>query len=116
MFLNAEKDGSRINYAAVAPFHYWNGERFRAIVKRLELESASDWCWGCILPASLEERTRCMNDLLKKHKERTYVRSSPLSLEVLRRIPAEERRIWVHPEVPTNGLPACVRECLTDDG
>jgi hypothetical protein len=112
VFLNAEKDGSRINYAVVAPFHYWNADRFTQITKRLELERASDWCWGCIFPETLEERARCLAELQKRHKERTYVRSSPLSLEVLRRIPADERHIWVHPDVVSKNLPACVRESI----
>ncbi len=114
VFLNAEKDGSRINYAVVAPFHYWNADRYKAIVQRLELEKAPSWAWGCLLPETLEERTKCFEDLLKQHKERTYVRSSPLSLEVLRRIPAEERRIWVHPDVNIKNLPACIRYILLE--
>jgi hypothetical protein len=115
VFLNAEKDSSRVNYAVVAPFHYWNAGRFDQIVRRLGLMeggAAASWPWGTTIPNCLTQRERCLNDLVSRHQERVYVRSSPLSLDVLLTVPPEERSIWVHPDVPHNVLPRALRTLL----
>ena len=113
VFLNAEKDSSRINYAVVAPFKYWNAARFDQIVRRLGLLTATtEWPWGTTIPNCPVQQERCFNDLVARHQERMYVRSSPLSLDVLMSVPAEERNIWVHPDVPHNVLPRAIRSLL----
>ena len=120
VFLNAEKDSSRINYAVVAPFRYWNASRFDQIVRRLGLMTATNtvaaaetWPWGTTIPNCPVQRERCFNDLVSRHQERVYVRSSPLSLDVLLAVPPEERNLWVHPDVPHNVLPRAIRSILT---
>jgi hypothetical protein len=109
VFVNAEKDGSRINWAVAAPYAYWEGARFQQIVKRLALEKDSTWSWGTTYPESEEEKKKCLDDLVKRHKPNTYVRSSPLSLKVLEVIPRNEIIFWKHPDVETTKLNKILR-------
>jgi len=112
VFLNATESGSRVNFAVVAPFHYWNAARFECIVKRLELDKKEDWTWGCTLPTGAEEQARCLEELTVSHKPKTYVRASPLSLEVLQAVPVAERRIWINPKFDRKKLPKCIKELI----
>ena len=105
-FVNATKDGARINWACTAPYHYWEQARFTNIIKRLGL---SEWKWGDVLPANLSERKECLEDLVKFHKKNTYVRSNPLKLSVLDGIPDGEVEIWKHPDVTWKQLPVALK-------
>jgi hypothetical protein len=106
-FVNATKDGARINWACTAPYHYWEQARFTNIIKRLGL---SEWKWGDVLPANLSERKECLEDLVKFHKKNTYVRSNPLKLSVLDGIPDGEVEIWKHPDVTWKQLPLALKK------
>ena len=108
-FLNANKEGNRVNWAVTAPYHYWEQSRFTEIIKHLGVCTNSEWKWGEILPADLSERKKCLEDLIKYHKKKQYVRSSPLKLSVLASIPDEEVVIWKHPDVTWKQVPVALR-------
>lgn len=110
VFLNATKEGTRVNWAIVAPYHYWEQSRFTEILKHLKVCEKSEWTWGDILPADLGERKKCLEDLLKFHKKKQYVRSNPLKLSVLSSIPDEEVNIWKHPDVSWKEVPVALRK------
>jgi hypothetical protein len=110
IFLNATKKGTRVNWACVAPYHYWEQSRFEEIIKRLELSGKSEWKWGSVLPAVISERKRCLDDLVKFHKKNTYVRSNPLKLSILESIPDGEIAIWKHPDLTWKELPMALRK------
>jgi hypothetical protein len=112
VFVNASKGGDRVNFAALAPFETWADSRYTQIVKHLELTPPS-WKWSQTeLPKDLEERKKCLEDLVSNHKPKHYVRSSPLSLELLCKVPKEKRTIWLHPDVSADQLHKCVRELV----
>jgi hypothetical protein len=99
VFLNATKDGGRVNWCVVAPYSYWDHERFSGIYKRLGLATDAAWKWGATLPSSPEAKEECLKDLVKFHKPHTYVRSNLLKLNVLKNIPTSEIAFWKHPDV-----------------
>lgn len=100
VFLNATKEGDKVNWVAVAPFRYWTPGRFTEIAKRLNVEMS----WNGE-PSLLDE-------LIKHHKKQTYVRSNPLSLSLFRDIPTEECAIWVHPDLDSASLPPSIQFAL----
>ena len=104
VFQNAEEDGSRINWQVVAPYRYWFGHRFQRICKRLDI--ARDW------PAVSEEQAAALEALQAEHKKETYVRSSPLSLNVLKDIPRHEIAVWIHPALTAKQIPRIIRTLL----
>ena len=109
-FLNSNKEGTRVNWAVVAPYHNWEQPRFTEIIKHLGVCANSEWKWGEILPSDLTERKKCLEDLVKFHKKKQYVRSSPLKLSVLASIPDEEVVIWKHPDVAWKEVPVALRK------
>lgn len=110
IFLNATKEGTRVNWAVIAPFHYWEQSRFTEIIKHLGISTNNEWKWGDILPADLSERKKCLEDLVNFHKKKHYVRSSPLKLSVLDSIPEDEVVIWKHPDVTWKQVPVALRK------
>jgi hypothetical protein len=104
VFQNAEEDGSRINWQVVAPYRYWFGHRFQRICKRLDIER--EW------PAVSEEQATALEALQAEHKKETYVRSSPLSLNVLKDIPRHEIAVWIHPALTAKQIPRIIRTLL----
>jgi hypothetical protein len=110
IFLNATKEGTQVNWAVIAPFHYWEQPRFTEIIKHLGISTNNEWKWGDILPADLSERKKCLEDLVKFHKKKHYVRSSPLKLSVLDSIPEDEVVIWKHPDVTWKQVPVALRK------
>lgn len=110
-FLNATKEGTQVNWAVTAPYHYWEQPRFTEILKHLSVCENSEWKWGEVLPADVSERKRCLEELVKFHKKKQYVRSSPLNLSVLDSIPADEVEIWKHPDVTWKQVPVALRLC-----
>jgi hypothetical protein len=112
VFINASKTGDRVNFAIVAPFDTWADSRYSQIVKHLQL-SAPSWKWSeTELPKDPEERKKCIADLVANHKPKHYVRSSPLSLELLCKVPKEKRSVWIHPDLSKESLHKCIRELL----
>jgi len=110
VFINATKDGSRINYALCAPYAYWENSRYQEILKKLDLKEETGWTWGPNLPTVEAERVRCLNALVEKHKKGVYVRSSNLSLTVLATIPKQHIVFWKHPDVEKGKLHKILRE------
>ena len=110
VFLNATKKCTRVNWACVAPYHYWEQSRFEKIIKRLELSGKSEWKWGSVLPADISERKRCLEDLVNFHKKDTYVRANTLKLSILESIPDGEIAIWKHPDLKWKELPKVLRK------
>lgn len=108
VFINATKE-SKVNWAVVAPFKYWNNTRYANIVKKLGLNE-SNWSWP--LTELPEDPSACLTELLTKHRKGVYVRSSNLHLSVLKNIPVEERNVWVHPELDVKKLPKMIKEIL----
>ncbi len=108
VLLNANKHGTCVNWVVVAPYSYWEQERFAGIYKRLEL-GKTDWSWGERLPEDRETRIRCLEDLVKYHKPLTYVRSNSLKLAVLMKIPEDQKRVWIHPQCPKSTIPPALR-------
>ena len=108
-FVNANKEGTRVNWACTAPYHYWEQDRYTKIIKRLELSSNSEWNWGEVLPP-MSTRKTCLEELVKFHKTDTYVRSNPLKLSVLDTIPGNEVVIWKHPDVSWKQVPLALRK------
>jgi hypothetical protein len=104
VILNATKEGDRVNWALVAPYSYWEGPRFKEIVKKLKLTEDPTWKWGDKLPNDKDEKKQCFAELLTKHKEGYYVRSSNLSLDILPSIPKDQIRFWKHPDLPKKKL------------
>jgi hypothetical protein len=100
VFLNASKEGDKINWICAAPFRYWTGPRFVEIAKRL----GSDLVWDGTMD--------CLDKLILCHKKQTYVRSNPLSLSILKNIPQEECAAWVHPNIMVSNLPASIQFVL----
>jgi hypothetical protein len=112
IFVNANKSGDQVNFAVLAPFDTWADSRYTQIVKHLGLCQPL-WKWSeTELPKDPEERKKCLGDLLAQHKPKHYVRSSPLSLELLCKVPKEKRSIWVHPDLSTESLHKCIRTLL----
>lgn len=103
VFLNAPRDASRINYILVVPYKYFEGVRYKKIVQRLKL-NAENWTWGDTLPTDHDQRLTCLEELVKKHQKETYVRSSPLSLNVVNNIPKEDVVFWKHPDLDKKKL------------
>lgn len=99
VFLNAKEDGSRVNWALCVPYKYFEQSRYTQILKKLKLTDDSTWTWGATLPRDDVERMKCLEALVKKHKEGQYVRSSSLSLTVLKDIPKNEVVFWKHPDL-----------------
>jgi hypothetical protein len=110
VFINATKDGSRINYALCAPYAYWENSRYQEILKKLDLKEETGWTWGNTLPTVEAERVRCLNALVEKHKKGVYVRSSSLSLNVLATIPKRYIVFWKHPDVEKAKLHKILRD------
>jgi hypothetical protein len=108
--LRVDKDGSRVHWAVVAPFSYWEQTRFEKIVKKLRLESDTTWKWGTSLPEDETQRVACLEDLVKHHKTDHYVRSSDLKIAVLDTIPKNEMDVWVHPEESLNRTCPIIRK------
>jgi hypothetical protein len=104
VILNATKEGDRVNWALVAPYSYWEGPRFKEIVKKLKLSEDTTWKWGDKLPTDVDEKKKCFAELVTKHKQGQYVRSSSLSLDILPSIPKDQVRFWKHPDLPVNKL------------
>lgn len=100
VFLNATKEGDKINWIAVAPFRYWTPGRFAKIAKRL------------CAPVEWDGTLECLDRLETHHKKDTYVRSNALSLSLFRTIPAEECAVWVHPDVDPSVLPPSIQFAL----
>ncbi len=112
VLLCANKTGTQIHYAICAPYQYWENHRYKAIVERLKLCPTNGWHWPDTLPTDKEERLQCMEELVEKHQAKTYVRASPLSLDVLAEIPREEISLWVHPATDKQKLHPIVRNLL----
>jgi hypothetical protein len=110
VFLNANRSGDRVNFAVLAPFDTWANSRYMQIVKHLELTPPS-WKWSQTeLPQDPAERKKCIDDLVSHHKPKHYVRSNPLSLELLCNVPKEKRSVWIHPDLTQDHLHKCIRE------
>lgn len=109
-FLNANKEGTQVNWAVTAPYHHWEQSRFTEIINHLGVCANSEWKWGEILPVDLSERKKCLEDLINYHKKKQYVRSSPLKLSVLASIPDKEVVIWKHPDVTWKQLPVALQK------
>ena len=104
---------SRVNWAVVTRFKYWNNARYAKIVKNLGITASDGWKWSLAeLPHEPAELAACLTDLNARHETHRYVRSSDLHLSVLLKIPYEERNIWVHPDVPRNSLPKVIQQLL----
>lgn len=112
VLLCANKTGTQIHYAICAPYHYWENHRYKAIVERLKLCATNGWHWPSDLPEEEEERLQCLEELVEKHQAKTYVRASPLSLDVLPEIPRSEISLWIHPETDKKKLHAIVRDLI----
>jgi hypothetical protein len=107
--LRVAKDGSRVNWALVAPFHYWEQSRFTQILDRLNLTNDPTWTYKT-LPLTEEEKSKCFQELVKRHQKNMYVRSSELKLSVITSIPKTEYRVWIHPDLPKEQLPKLLVE------
>lgn len=112
VLLCANKTGTIIHYAICAPYHYWENHRYKAIVERLKLNSTNGWHWSETLPEDEEERLQCLEELVEKHQAKTYVRASPLSLDVLTDIPRKEISLWIHPELDKKKLHKILRDLI----
>jgi hypothetical protein len=110
VLLCATETGTKVHYALCAPFHYWEQNRYEAILKRLD---PTDWTWGSTLPQDPKLRQECLEALVTKHKAHTYVRSSSLSLDVVPHIPRNEISFWVHPELPKKSLHPILQTLLS---
>lgn len=112
VIINATPE-SRINWAVVTRFKYWNNARYAKIVKNLQITASDGWKWSLAeLPYEPAEVAACLTDLNARHTAHRYVRSSDLHLSVLLKVPYEDRNIWVHPDVPHNSLPKVIQQLL----
>jgi hypothetical protein len=108
VFLNATKDGGRVNWCLVAPFHYWANSRYTQILAHLQ---PTVWTWSRNeLPTDPSARENCLKDLLDQHKKKQYVRSSPLDLAIISQIPPNKRTFWLHPDVQKKQINACLQQ------
>ena len=110
VFLNASKSGTLVHWALCAPIGYWSPQRFKKIVQALQLLSDPEWKWGESLPSDPVQHLECLDDLVKKHKQKVYIRSSELSLDVVKTIPKSELVFWKHPDVPKAKLCKALQE------
>jgi hypothetical protein len=105
VFLNATKEGTRVNWCLVAPFKLWANARYSQILAHLQ---PTTWTWSKTeLPTSEPERTQCLEDLVKVHKPKHYVRSSPLNLDIISA--TTEKVFWKHPDVPLTDIHPCLQ-------
>jgi hypothetical protein len=111
--LRIAEDGSRVHWAIVVPFSYWEQSRFEKIVKKLDIVSDSDWKWGSTLPMEESERIMCLEALVQKHKKDHYVRSNELKATILSSIPKEQRCVWIHPDQDLKKVNAAIRNMKT---
>jgi len=104
---------SRINWAVVTRFKYWNNARYAKIVKNLGITASDGWKWSLAeLPYEATDVSACLDELVTRHRSHHYVRSSDLHLSILLKIPHEEREIWVHPDVARESLPKVLQQLL----
>lgn len=114
VILCASETGTQVHYALCAPFHYWEQDRYAAILKRLNLSEETGWTWGPTLPEDPARRLLCLEALVLKHQSQTYVRSSSISLDPIVNIPRNEISFWVHPALPKKKLHPILQELLDE--
>jgi hypothetical protein len=78
----------------------------------LKLNSETGWHWDNSLPSDEMERNKCLEELISRHQTSTYVRSSQLSLDVLKQIPRNEISLWIHPDISKTKLHKNIRDLL----
>lgn len=110
IFLNANRSGTKVNVAIVAPFSAWDNSRYNKICEHLKLDKDNTWKYGCEkLPEDLDEKEKVLKELVNKHIPKQYVRASPLKLEVLNTIPKEKINVWKHADFPKSKLPKSIQ-------
>ena len=115
VILCASETGTQVYYALCAPFHYWEQDRYAAILKRLGISEETGWSWGSTLPGDPDRRLQCLEALILKHQPQTYVRSSSISLDPILTIPRNEISFWVHPTLPRKKLHPILQGLLASD-
>lgn len=112
LFLNASKKGDTVNWALLAPFSAWTEERYKEIAKNLDVGSSEGWKWSLdSLPKDTVQRRQCLEDLVKKHIPKRYVRGNPLKFEVILGLKDSQLRFWKNPNYKGK-IPAAMKRFL----
>ena len=91
----ATDDGQKIKWAAIVSYRIFDNSRYLAICKNLGLQGAE---WPDRLPEDKGERNILLDNLVKQHKKKTYIRSNPLPISCLSSLAPHEYSLWVNPE------------------
>ena len=88
-------DGQKIKWAAIVPYRVFDNARYLGIRSILGLQGDA---WPDKLPGDKVSRDALLDNLVKQHKKKTYVRSNPLPLACLESLGRDEYSLWVNPE------------------
>jgi len=110
LFLNANRSGTKVNVAILAPFSAWDNSRYNKICEHLKLDKDATWKHSYEkLPEDIKEKEKILNDLVLKHVKKQYIRASPLKLDILNTIPKDKIRVWKHADYPKSSLPKAIQ-------
>ena len=91
----ATDDGQKIKWVVIVSYRIFDNSRYLAICKNLGLQGAE---WPDRLPEDKGERNILLDNLVKQHKKKTYIRSNPLPIGCLSSLAPHEYSLWVNPE------------------
>jgi len=91
----ATEDGQKIKWALIVSYRIFDNARYLGIRNHLGLQGEA---WPDKLPEDKVSRDTLLDNLVKQHKKKTYVRSNPLPLSCLESLSKDEYSLWVNPE------------------
>jgi len=91
----ATDDGQKIKWAAIVPYRVFDNARYLGIRNNLGLQGEA---WPDKLPEDKVSRDALLDNLVKQHKKKSYVRANPLPLTCLESLGRDEYSLWVNPE------------------
>jgi len=91
----ATDDGQKIKWVLIVSYRVFDNSRYLGIRNNLGLEGEA---WPDKLPDDKASRDILLENLVKHHKKKTYVRSNPLPLSCLESLSKDKYSLWVNPE------------------
>lgn len=91
----ATTDGQNIKWAAIVSYRVFDNARYLGIRNHLGLQGEA---WPDKLPEDKVSRDNLLDNLVKNHKKKTYVRSNSLPLGCLDSLKRDQYSLWINPE------------------
>jgi hypothetical protein len=91
----ATEDGQKIKWVLIVSYRIFDNSRYLAICKNLGVQGAE---WPDSLPEDTLSRNILLDNLVKQHKKKTYIRSNPLPIACLASLSRDQYSLWVNPE------------------